>query len=120
MDQTQPERDRLTFAAAISVRRSFLALAAILAVTLASGPAWGRGGGGGFGGRGGGDHAGPSFDGHEPGESGHFDGDRSPHVDHDRGFHSFRGVPFYDYDPYDSWVDPDCDPYSPYYEPDDC
>jgi hypothetical protein len=41
-------------------------------------------------------------------------------MDHDRRFHSFRDVPFYDYDPYDSWVDPDCDPYSPYYEPDDC
>jgi len=135
MDKTQ--------AAAISVRRSFPGLAAILAIALATGPAWGRGGGGfgggGFGGNGGGDHfAGPSFgghgpgapehfggdrfpqDGHGPGASHHFDDDRFPHLDHDRRFRSFLYDPFYDYDPYDAWVDPYCDPDSPYYDPEDC
>ena len=111
-----------------SFLRSRVGLAAALALTLAT-TAWARGGGG----FGGGDHGGGSDGGHSEGralgeshESGRFDGDGAPHHDHDgdndrrdddRDHHRriFLDPPFDDYYYYY-----DCDPDSPYYDPEDC
>ena len=51
---------------------------------------------------------------------GHFDGDRFPHLDHDRRVYPFLYAPYYDYGPDDPWYDPYCDESSPYYDPAYC
>jgi hypothetical protein len=92
--------------------KSKFCLVAVLAIVLASGTAWGRGGGGG---------------GHFGGSGGHFGGhgfhgdDRfahGGHFFHDRGgAFFFSPYYYYPYYPYDYAY---CDPYSPYYRPAYC
>jgi len=115
MNRTLPsgERPHIREAPGIASRRSTFRVVAVLAIVLASGPAWGRGGGGG-GHFGGGGHSGGQFGGGFHDGRGGFHGDHGfDHFDHHPHFdHGIVVEPFL-YDPYYAYGDP----YSPYYAP---